>query len=116
MGQTQTRFALSLLAVLLPLVEALPVRYGVQSVEGSARVRAAAGAAVQAGVLDGDVNIVHLTDVHSWLSGHLHEPDDEADYPDVLAFFQHLEAIAHAKVTTVCGFSRCHGLHEAGGS
>ena len=48
--------------------------------------------------LDKDVNIVHLTDVHSWLSGHLHEPDNEADYPDVLAFFQHLEAAAHAKV------------------
>ena len=65
-------------------VSAVPVRPG---------TRAAAPAAS----LAHDINIVHVTDVHSWLSGHLHEPANEADYPDVLALFQHLEARAHAQ-------------------
>lgn len=99
-GMVQVAPTVTISLLTLVVVVAVPVRHSVQrhSTEGAVRVRAAAGAAVEAGVLDGDINIVHLTDVHSWLSGHLHEPRDEADYPDVLAFFQHIEAIAHAKV------------------
>ena len=94
----------SALLALLPLMAAgVPVHHGHGAVtHGDAAADAAARArsAVPAGLLDRHVNIVHLTDVHSWLSGHAHEPADEADYPDVLAFFQHIEAMAHAKV---CG-------------
>jgi len=36
-----------------------------------------------------DVNIVVLTDVHSWVAGHgIHEPDLNADYGDVLSFYE----------------------------
>jgi hypothetical protein len=31
-----------------------------------------------------DLNIVQLTDVHSWLSGHRHESFDEADVGDTV--------------------------------
>mmetsp|Transcript_37576 Transcript_37576/g.88787 ORF Transcript_37576/g.88787 Transcript_37576/m.88787 type:complete len:549 (+) Transcript_37576:112-1758(+) len=41
-----------------------------------------------------DLNFLQLTDVHSWLSGHAHEAKDEAGYPDVLAFVQHLQSMA----------------------
>mmetsp|Transcript_20753 Transcript_20753/g.42200 ORF Transcript_20753/g.42200 Transcript_20753/m.42200 type:complete len:551 (-) Transcript_20753:138-1790(-) len=44
-----------------------------------------------------DLNFIQLTDVHSWLSGHAHEPKDEAGYPDVLAFVQHLQNKAEAE-------------------
>jgi hypothetical protein len=40
-----------------------------------------------------DVNLIHLTDVHSWLSGHPHEKENEASYADVLAFIQHLQVL-----------------------
>lgn len=40
-----------------------------------------------------DLNFLQLTDVHSWLSGHAHEAKDEAGYPDVLAFVQHLQVV-----------------------
>ena len=95
-------------AVLLAVCGAVPARHrglGTSSTS-AALLRDAAAVAMKSNwlALDKDVNIVHLTDVHSWLSGHLHEPDNEADYPDVLAFFQHLEAAAHAKVNPA--FSR----------
>jgi len=41
-----------------------------------------------------DVNILQLTDVHSWLSGHQHEKGMGADYADVLSFYQHMKAMA----------------------
>ena len=90
--------ALAVLA-LLAAAAAVPVQHGRRGRQGRAAA-AKADAGVASFVLENDVNIVHLTDVHSWLSGHLHEPADEADYPDVLAFFQRLEAMAHAQV---CG-------------
>eukprot|EP00802_Teleaulax_amphioxeia_P008441 Tamp_08450.p1 GENE.Tamp_08450~~Tamp_08450.p1 ORF type:complete len:541 (-),score=151.44 Tamp_08450:702-2324(-) len=87
--------ALAVLA-LLAAAAAVPVQHGRRGRQGRAAA-AKADAGVASFVLENDVNIVHLTDVHSWLSGHLHEPADEADYPDVLAFFQQLEAMAHAQ-------------------
>eukprot|EP00290_Baffinella_frigidus_P011167 CAMPEP_0180145142 /NCGR_PEP_ID=MMETSP0986-20121125/17459_1 /TAXON_ID=697907 /ORGANISM="non described non described, Strain CCMP2293" /LENGTH=564 /DNA_ID=CAMNT_0022089393 /DNA_START=72 /DNA_END=1766 /DNA_ORIENTATION=+ len=41
-----------------------------------------------------DINILQLTDVHSWLSGHKHEIGVEATYADCLSFFEHLKANA----------------------
>lgn len=41
----------------------------------------------------GDINLVVLTDVHSWIAGHGHkEPYLNADYGEVLSFYQRLKA------------------------
>eukprot|EP00934_Nitzschia_sp_Nitz4_P001805 Nitzschia sp. Nitz4//scaffold16_size188269//121144//123025//NITZ4_001801-RA/size188269-augustus-gene-0.95-mRNA-1//-1//CDS//3329538547//1805//frame0 len=41
----------------------------------------------------GDVNVVVLTDVHSWIAGHSHkEPYLNVDYGEVLSFYQRLKA------------------------
>jgi 2',3'-cyclic-nucleotide 2'-phosphodiesterase (5'-nucleotidase family) len=37
-----------------------------------------------------DVNILVLTDVHSWVAGHTHEPGLDADYGHVLSFYEKL--------------------------
>jgi len=40
----------------------------------------------------GDVNVLVLTDVHSWAAGHgRHEPDFDADYGVVLSFYERLK-------------------------
>jgi 2',3'-cyclic-nucleotide 2'-phosphodiesterase (5'-nucleotidase family) len=40
----------------------------------------------------GDVNLLVLTDVHSWIAGHeRHEPARNVDYGDVLSFYQALK-------------------------
>eukprot|EP00550_Attheya_septentrionalis_P011081 CAMPEP_0198302398 /NCGR_PEP_ID=MMETSP1449-20131203/55002_1 /TAXON_ID=420275 /ORGANISM="Attheya septentrionalis, Strain CCMP2084" /LENGTH=614 /DNA_ID=CAMNT_0044004739 /DNA_START=101 /DNA_END=1945 /DNA_ORIENTATION=+ len=42
----------------------------------------------------GDINVMVLTDVHSWVAGHgRHEPGQNADYGDVLSFYEHLKEI-----------------------
>jgi len=40
----------------------------------------------------GDINIIVLTDVHSFVGGHPHEEDRNADLGDVLSFYQHVKA------------------------
>jgi hypothetical protein len=41
----------------------------------------------------GDVNVVVLTDVHSWIGGHgRKEPHLDADYGDVVSFYERLKA------------------------
>lgn len=40
----------------------------------------------------GDVNVMVVTDVHSWIGGHIHESEHNADYGDVLSFYEHLKA------------------------
>jgi 2',3'-cyclic-nucleotide 2'-phosphodiesterase (5'-nucleotidase family) len=89
----------SVIVLLVAAAAAVPVRSRHSRSVRHGREAVAAATAARAGVasFEHDVNIVHLTDVHSWLSGHMHEPDDEADYPDVLAFFQHLKGMAHAQ-------------------
>jgi 2',3'-cyclic-nucleotide 2'-phosphodiesterase (5'-nucleotidase family) len=42
----------------------------------------------------GDINVMVLTDVHSWIGGHLHESDRNADYGDVLSFYERLKKYA----------------------
>jgi 2',3'-cyclic-nucleotide 2'-phosphodiesterase (5'-nucleotidase family) len=40
----------------------------------------------------GDINVLVLTDVHSWIGGHGEkEPNLDADYGDVLSFYEHLK-------------------------
>jgi 2',3'-cyclic-nucleotide 2'-phosphodiesterase (5'-nucleotidase family) len=44
----------------------------------------------------GEINVMVLTDVHSWVAGHLpHDTTYDADYGDVLSFYEHLQAISH---------------------
>lgn len=38
----------------------------------------------------GEINVVVLTDVHSWIGGHSNEPKHNANYGDVLSFYQRL--------------------------
>ncbi len=45
----------------------------------------------------GDINLVVLTDDHSWIGGHgQKEPYFNADYGDVLSFYQHLKSYCDA--------------------
>mgnify|MGYP003866574079 CR=1 FL=1 len=41
----------------------------------------------------GDINVLVLTDTHSWVGGHsTNEPQHNADYGDILSFYQRLHA------------------------
>lgn len=43
----------------------------------------------------GDINIVHLTDTHGWLAGHLfNQPEYAADWGDLISFLEHIHHIA----------------------
>ena len=43
----------------------------------------------------GDINVVVLTDIHTWVGGHQRqEPSMNADYGDILSFWEHLKAYA----------------------
>ena len=44
-----------------------------------------------------DVNFLVVTDVHSWVAGHPHEPLLDAGYGHVLSLFEHLSAAAAAQ-------------------
>ena len=44
-----------------------------------------------------DVNILIVTDVHSWVSGHPHEPALDADYGHVLSLHERLSSMAAAE-------------------
>eukprot|EP00980_Cylindrotheca_fusiformis_P005750 scaffold1194_cov127-Cylindrotheca_fusiformis.AAC.27 len=39
----------------------------------------------------GDINVLVVTDVHSHIGGHKHESDRDADYGDVLSFYERLK-------------------------
>eukprot|EP00538_Stauroneis_constricta_P011188 CAMPEP_0119554560 /NCGR_PEP_ID=MMETSP1352-20130426/7021_1 /TAXON_ID=265584 /ORGANISM="Stauroneis constricta, Strain CCMP1120" /LENGTH=626 /DNA_ID=CAMNT_0007601173 /DNA_START=28 /DNA_END=1908 /DNA_ORIENTATION=+ len=44
----------------------------------------------------GDINVLVLTDVHSWIAGHgRHESNMDADYGDILSFYQKLKEYAN---------------------
>lgn len=45
----------------------------------------------------GDINVLVLTDVHSWIGGHSNDPTHNADYGDILSFYQriHEHCIIH---------------------
>ena len=38
--------------------------------------------------------ILHLTDTHGWINGHLHQPDLDADFGDLYSFISHLKNYA----------------------
>lgn len=44
----------------------------------------------------GNLNFVHTTDTHGWLSGHANQPQYHADWADFITFTTNLKAIAHA--------------------
>lgn len=46
----------------------------------------------------GDINIVHITDTHGWLAGHLsNQPEYAADWGDMVSFLEHIHQIAEKK-------------------
>lgn len=50
---------------------------------------------VQGGAFEfdlGPINVLIVTDVHSWVAGHVHEPEKDVDYGDVLSFYERLKA------------------------
>lgn len=44
----------------------------------------------------GEINVLVLTDVHSWIGGHSSEPKHNADYGDILSFYERLHAHCQA--------------------
>lgn len=58
-------------------------------------------------IVFGDINIMQLTDVHSWLSGHVHETAKiKADYGDLMSFFQHMRDTAEQEGKDLWLFNR----------
>ncbi|KAL6903207.1 Metallo-dependent phosphatase-like protein [Trichoderma evansii] len=45
----------------------------------------------------GQINFLHTTDTHSWLSGHFLEPSFSADWGDYVSFSQHMRKLADDK-------------------
>lgn len=45
----------------------------------------------------GDINVLVVTDVHSHIGGHKHEADRDADYGDILSFYEHLKEYCNDK-------------------
>ncbi|KAI5861065.1 Metallo-dependent phosphatase-like protein [Durotheca rogersii] len=45
----------------------------------------------------GQLNIIHTTDTHGWLSGHLQEPQYSADWGDYISFTSHMRKKADEK-------------------
>ncbi|KAG7349604.1 hypothetical protein IV203_012201 [Nitzschia inconspicua] len=45
----------------------------------------------------GDINFLVLSDVHSFVGGHPHEPDRNADYGDFYSFYEKLKGYCHDK-------------------
>ncbi|KAI1779114.1 Metallo-dependent phosphatase-like protein [Hypoxylon cercidicola] len=45
----------------------------------------------------GQINIIHTTDTHGWLGGHLQEPQYSADYGDYISFTSHMRKKADEK-------------------
>ena len=86
-----------MLASLLPLAVAAPL--AAIPAEGSADQQyhhKPAPLAVGASIEWRRINLLHLTDVHSFIAGNRHEGVD-ADYGDLVSFVQHLHALADAR-------------------
>ena len=50
----------------------------------------------------GRVNLLVLTDVHSWIAGHArHESNLNIDYGDILSFYQDLQTVIHRESATL---------------
>ncbi|KAI1099259.1 Metallo-dependent phosphatase-like protein [Jackrogersella minutella] len=45
----------------------------------------------------GQINILHTTDIHGWLAGHLQEPQYSADWGDYISFTSHMRQKADEK-------------------
>ncbi|KAL7621397.1 hypothetical protein AAE478_008719 [Parahypoxylon ruwenzoriense] len=45
----------------------------------------------------GQINIIHTTDIHGWLGGHLQEPQYSADWGDYISFTTHMRKKADEK-------------------
>ncbi|KAI0883947.1 Metallo-dependent phosphatase-like protein [Annulohypoxylon maeteangense] len=45
----------------------------------------------------GQINIIHTTDIHGWLGGHMQEPQYSADWGDYISFTSHMRQKAEEK-------------------
>lgn len=65
-------------------------------VQGSSAAAAVVAAQQQAVVVPdlplGDINVVVVSDVHSWVGGHKNQDENSATYGDVISFVEHLKA------------------------
>lgn len=62
----------------------------------------------------GDINVIVVTDVHSHIAGHPHEPDRSADYGDVLSFYQHVKSYCDAQGSDLWFFMNGDWIHGTG--
>jgi Calcineurin-like phosphoesterase len=62
----------------------------------------------------GDVNIIVVTDVHSFIGGHQHEADRDADYGDVLSFYQHVKNYCDEQGSDLFFFNVGDWIHGTG--
>jgi 2',3'-cyclic-nucleotide 2'-phosphodiesterase (5'-nucleotidase family) len=54
-------------------------------------------ASVEPNLPFGDINVVVVTDVHSFVGGHRHDPTANANYGDVVSFYEHLKEYCDAQ-------------------
>ena len=62
----------------------------------------------------GDINIISVTDVHSFVGGHKHEVDRNADYGDLLSFYQHVKQYCDEQGSDVFFFNVGDWIHGTG--
>lgn len=62
----------------------------------------------------GDINIISVTDVHSFIGGHKHEVDRNADYGDVLSFYQHIKDYCDEQGSDLFFFNVGDWIHGTG--
>jgi len=92
----------AILSMMAGISEGIPISIA----PAKAEVHKAAQEAAK-GMVFQDINIIQLTDVHSWLSGHIHEDGMGADYADCLSFYEHLKTMASEQEKDLWLFDRC---------
>jgi hypothetical protein len=103
----------AVLALFFHAIGGIPIRHDIMSSESAQKSASfgtewseASGVDFGAPIKWGDINILHLTDEHSWLSGHKHEASIQADYADVLSFYSHLHNISRSMKKDLWFFNR----------
>jgi 2',3'-cyclic-nucleotide 2'-phosphodiesterase (5'-nucleotidase family) len=74
-----------------------------------------AGTSIEPNLPFGDINVLVLTDVHSWIGSHRHqEPMYDADYGDILSFYEQLKAHCDEMVGDLWFVSNGDWVHGTG--
>lgn len=91
-----------LLLVTFLLASPLPRSVDASSPEGSSHSKEMNNSRITLDLPWGDVNLLVLTDVHSWIAGHeRHESNMNVDYGDVLSFVQRLDRFVEEQQETI---------------